>query len=74
MRQAQTTLAVNIRRLRKARGWSQKQLAQAAGTTTVAMLESGKVLNPKADTIIGIAGALGVTAESLFRARARRSA
>ena len=50
-----------LRDLRKARGWSQERLAQAAGvsTSTVYVLEAGK-RSAEDSTILAFAGALEV--------------
>jgi len=56
------TLRRNVRRARETRGWSRRQLAQAAGLTptTVYRLEKGSN-PPRLDSVIAIADALEVT-------------
>lgn len=55
-----------VREHREARGWTQAELAQAAGLSTIGVrqLESGK-RNPSLDTIARIADALEVTVDQL---------
>ena len=60
-------LALNIKRLRKARGWSQEALADAVpiDRTYISGIER-KVRNPTIDVIERIARALDVPAGSLI--------
>lgn len=60
-------LALNIKRLRKARGWSQEALADAVpiDRTYISGIER-KVRNPTIDVIDRIARALDVPAGSLL--------
>lgn len=60
-------LALNIKRLRKARGWSQEALADAVpiDRTYISGIER-KVRNPTIDVIERIARALDVPAGSLL--------
>lgn len=60
-------LALNIKRLRKARGWSQEALADAVpiDRTYISGIER-KVRNPTIDVIERIAKALDVPAGSLL--------
>lgn len=53
-------LAFEIRRLREARGLSQRELAERVGTTqsAIARLEAGKI-SPSLPTLDRVAGALG---------------
>lgn len=62
------TLALNISRLRRERGMSQKQLATAAGMKQpkIAQIERGDA-NPELRTIGRLAHALNVSASSLLR-------
>lgn len=55
-----------IRELRKARGWTQEELAHAAGlpSSTIRRLENGGT--PQLTTAAKIAAALGVTLAELF--------
>ncbi|AVX31841.1 helix-turn-helix protein [Carboxydocella thermautotrophica] len=61
-------LATKLRRLRKGRGWSQKQLADIAQIpqSTISEIESGKRINPGVKTIEAIASALGVSVTELI--------
>ena len=58
---------VKIRELRKAKGWTQKQLAKAVGVSTnfIGYVERG-VRKPSLDTLERIARALGVATKDLF--------
>jgi transcriptional regulator with XRE-family HTH domain len=62
------SLAANIRALRERRGWTQEQLAEAAGLATryVQTLESPKA-NPRALILVAVADALGVEIGRLFK-------
>lgn len=63
-------LAVNVRRLRKARGMSQDELADAVGIQTPAISHiENRRSNPTLTTLEGIAAALGVRFGDLFRSR-----
>jgi transcriptional regulator with XRE-family HTH domain len=63
----QNRFAENVRRLREAKGLSQEELAFAADIhrTQVGLMESGQRL-PRLDTLVKLAGALGVTANDLL--------
>lgn len=56
-----------VRRLREARGWSQDDLAERAGTTQaqVSRIEAGRHPNARTDTLWGLADALGVSLDML---------
>lgn len=56
-----TTLGRNVRRLRARLGLSQKELADLAGVSSVPMIESGRRVQPRPETIEALARALGVT-------------
>ncbi len=60
-------LARNVRRLRKAKGLSQSELATDAGQYQgfISEVENGKT-NPELDTVGKIAAALGVHPRELF--------
>lgn len=60
-------LAVNIKSLRKARGWSQEALAEEAGLdrTYISGIER-KVKNPTVTVVERIAAALGCTLGALL--------
>jgi transcriptional regulator with XRE-family HTH domain len=55
-----------IRQLRKAKGWTQEDLAHSAGlpSSTIRRLENGGT--PQVTTAVKIANALGVTLTDLF--------
>lgn len=57
-----------VRRLREEKGWSQGELAQYAGTTQaqVSRIEAGQHASPRADTLAGLAAALGVSVDYLL--------
>ena len=61
-------LAVRIRELRHAKGWSQKWLAEEAGIhrTYLGGIETAR-RNPSLRNLIRIARALGVTVAGLFQ-------
>lgn len=56
-----------IKAARKARGWTQRQLAEAAGVAlvTIKTLEADKYI-PRGETLRQLAGALGVSVDSLM--------
>ena len=60
-------LGVKIRELRKAKGWTQEQLAKAVGVSTnfIGYVERG-VRKPSLNTLERIARALGVATKDLF--------
>jgi transcriptional regulator with XRE-family HTH domain len=66
---ARRILARNVRTLRKARGWNQEALADAAGLTQaqISKIERAK-LNLKLDTLQDLAMALGAPVAELFDA------
>ncbi len=53
---------IKIQQIRMERGWTQEDLAKAAGLTlqTIHRIENGKTPNPKKETIVAIAKALMV--------------
>lgn len=61
------TLALNIRRLRLLKGYTQGDLANFAGLAkrTICMIETRKAI-PRTDTVYEIAHALDTTVESLW--------
>jgi transcriptional regulator with XRE-family HTH domain len=67
-------LAVNVRRLRKAKGWTQETLAAEARIeqTAVSLIENGRA-NPTVLAIEDIAAALGVSFLDLFKVERRGS-
>ncbi len=72
---ARAILAVNLIRLRQARGWSQEALAHEAGLhrTFVAHVER-QVRNISLDNVERLAAALGVSAWEMLKPGARASA
>ena len=57
----------NIRKLRKKKGWSQQRLAGEADISyqTLIKIEQNRIKNPKIQTMIKLAEALGVTLDNL---------
>ena len=57
-----------MQRLRIAKGWGQKQLADEVGCkrSTISSIELGYTANPGAEHVLGIANALGTTPEALY--------
>lgn len=57
----------NLVKLRKQKGWSQERLATVSGISynTLIKLERGGILNPKIETVIKLAEALGVSLDEL---------
>lgn len=64
-----STIAKNIRLLRKEKGFSQDRLSKEAEVAynTIVKIESGENPNPTIDTLERIAKALGVSIEKLFK-------
>jgi transcriptional regulator with XRE-family HTH domain len=64
-----STIAKNIRLLRKEKGFSQDRLSKEAEVAynTIVKIESGENPNPTVDTLERIAKALGVSIEKLFK-------
>ena len=62
-----TRLGLNVRKLREAKGWSQKDFADRAGIhrTSVSDIERGK-RNPTVTVVEKLAKPLGTTAGSLL--------
>lgn len=63
-----TRLGERILTQRRAKGWTQRQLAEAADVrrATIAELESGKRTTVRSDTAVALARALGVTLDWLL--------
>ena len=61
------TLAKKVAELRQKKGWTQGELAAAVGVSqgSIGNIESGIRPNPRAATVLGIAKALGVSAQWL---------
>lgn len=64
-----STIAKNIRLLRKEKEFSQDRLSKEAEVAynTIVKIESGENPNPTVDTLERIAKALGVSIEKLFK-------
>lgn len=64
-----STIAKNIRRLRKEKGFSQDCLSKKAEVAynTIVKIESGENPNPTVDTLERIAKSLSVPIEKLFK-------
>jgi transcriptional regulator with XRE-family HTH domain len=60
-------MSERLKRLRKAKGLTQQDLANAAGVSisVVVQIESGKITDPRASTLRGLAEQLGVTLDDL---------
>ena len=57
----------NLVKLRKQKGWSQEKLAVESGISynTIIKIERGGIKNPKIETVIKLADALGVSIDGL---------
>jgi len=57
----------NLKRFRLKKGWSQERLAREAGISyiTLVKIERGNIQNPKLETLIKLAKALGVSIDRL---------
>lgn len=57
----------NLKKLRNKKGWSQEKLAREAGISYIALvkIERGSIKNPKLQTLIKLARALGVSLDKL---------
>jgi len=57
----------NLKELRKQKGWSQERLAREANISyhTLIKLEQNNIKNPKIETVIKLANALGVSLDEL---------
>ncbi|MDD5551756.1 MAG: helix-turn-helix transcriptional regulator [Candidatus Pacebacteria bacterium] len=69
MSNEKSTIAKNIKKLRKQRGLSQDKLSKLADIShnTVIKIESGAIQSPTMDTASKIAKALGVTLDDLMK-------
>ncbi len=58
----------NLPKIRKEKGWSQEKLAQEAGISynTLIKIERSGIKNPKIETVIKLAKALGVKTDDLL--------
>ena len=59
----------NLKKLRQKKGWSQEKLAKEADISynTLIKIERGRIKNPKLETLIKLAKALGVSIDELIR-------
>lgn len=66
----ETSLGNKIRELRKARDWSQNELARRSGVdrSYIAYLETAKVGKPSAETFLKLARAFNIRPEELYQA------
>ena len=57
----------NLKKLRNKKGWSQERLARESGISfhTLIKIERGSIKNPKLQTLIKLARALGVSLDKL---------
>lgn len=62
------SLCRRVRELRGQAGLTQAQLAERSGRSlrTIAEIETSETANPTRDTLVAIAGALGVTVAALW--------
>jgi len=69
MSNEKTTIAKNIKKLRKQRGLSQDRLSKLADIShnTIIKIESGAIQSPTIDTAQKIAKALGVSLDDLMK-------
>jgi len=58
----------NLKKLRQKKGWSQEKLAREASISynTLIKIERGGIKNPKLETLIKLAKALGVSIDELI--------
>jgi len=57
----------NLKKLRNKKGWTQEKLAREAGISyiTLVKIERGNIENPKLQTLVKLARALGVSLDKL---------
>lgn len=57
----------NLAKIRKQKGWSQEKLAQEAGISynTLIKIERNGIKNPKIETVLKLAQALGISIDKL---------
>jgi len=57
----------NLSKIRKQKGWSQEKLAQEAGISynTLIKIERSGIKNPKIETVLKLARALGISIDKL---------
>jgi len=70
-----TKLGERLKALRKARGWTQENLAEVSGLTRshISRLERGDIELPSRARLLRLADALGATADDLLTAAGYRS-
>ena len=58
----------NLKKIRNKKGWSQERLAREAGISyhTLIKIEQDRIKNPKLETLIKLAKALGVSIDKLI--------
>lgn len=56
-----------LKQLREQKGWTQEKLAQEAGISyhTLIKIERGSIQNPRIETVINLAKALGLTLDKI---------
>lgn len=59
----------NLKKLRNKKGWSQERLAREAGISyqTLIKIEQNRIKNPRLETLIKLAKALGVSIDDLIK-------
>lgn len=59
----------NLSKIRKEKGWSQEKLAVESGISynTIIKIERGGIKNPKIETVIKMAKALGISLDELVK-------
>jgi len=59
----------NLKKLRNKKSWSQERLAREAGISyqTLIKIEQSRIKNPRLETLIKIAKALGVSIDDLIK-------
>jgi len=67
-------LATNIRRLRTRKKWSQQELAEKLGVKRgkLALVESGRTINPQLDDVINISAVFGIGIDTLLKVDLRK--
>lgn len=57
----------NLKKLRKKKGWTREKLAREADVSyhTIIKIERGTIKNPRLDTLVKLAKALGVSLDKL---------
>ena len=62
------TIGLRIKELREKKHWSQRSLAEKAGVTLshIGLIESGRIRNPRYDTLLKVMDALGCSRTKFF--------